>query len=305
MVKRRPVNEQRPMAPARDMAGVQPTLHALVDSSGVVVNLIMADPSFDPGVGFTIVDATPYPGVAIGWVYQGGALSPQPTFTMASTAANGITTVTATLNSPPAAPPATATFTIGADAITAPLSGSPLKASIELAVDSILAGASVACEVSAPGCVGSALQLGSSGGPQVGVQAIAPGATGNGNPSAYRVATTSIDYTLGAPAGMVSAPRQLNAMAVALHILVHMVVKLAKQANLATYAPIGWTADEDNALNDLDTSMVPLLALTLANAYPAGGSPAAIYAQWKADMPAFQAAIQDANTLLAGTPNVK
>jgi len=56
------------------------SVHALIDSTGLVANVIEYDPQheFDPGEGFSLVGITA-PTVSVGWTYEGGRFTaPKP-----------------------------------------------------------------------------------------------------------------------------------------------------------------------------------------------------------------------------------
>lgn len=239
------------------------------------------------------------------YAYQSAAVVALPYLTLATSTASGVTTVTATLNAPPSTPPTSVTFAVAGASITVPLAGSPLTAALSVAVDAILAGASVPLSVAATGCVGAALDLATPGGVAVPLQAIAPGTTGNASTTAYRIATTSRDFILGVAASQVSQQRQVNAIAVALGWLLHFahndLIPWMQQASYKAFAP---TANQGNAQSDIVANLIPHVPYTLADIYPSGGTPVAVYAQMKADMASIQAALQLANQYLADTPNL-
>lgn len=105
------------------------------------------------------------------WAHPGrylivsGAPVLQPYFTVstATTSTAGQYTVTVTLNNPPSTPPASATLTVGATAITVPLSSN--AGSITVALDASVQGGQVTFTASASGCVSDSASIGAGANP--------------------------------------------------------------------------------------------------------------------------------------------
>lgn len=182
------------------------------------------------------------------YLYLKDAFVLQPSLT-ASLASS---TLTVTLTNPPTTPPTSATVTVAGTAIPVPLSSN--TGSVSFTIDGNLAGVSIPAQVSATGCVGCAVELGTAGGTAVAVQAISPNtATYNPSTTDWRIATTSKAHLIRHYLSE-SGDLDLLYRIAALHVIPAL--------HHSTYAPITLDSKESQALSDLQHAVANTPNLT-------------------------------------------
>jgi hypothetical protein len=237
------------------------------------------------------------------YAYQGGQVVALPYFTLATAISTTTTpptvTVTATLNSPPATPPASATFTIAGKQITAVLGGSPLTATLQVQVHPSVAGGSIPVTVSAQGCVGASIDLGTPGVPNDVLQLV-------GTAQPYLVAPTHKawvrQWAFGALAEdpMAQIVTALQDLYTATSLLLQIVVsKVLPTITAASYSPLALSQAEQQSLSSLQTNVLPNALATLENL-----TTLAIYDELVSQSPAYAQAAQAYQQALAAVPNL-
>jgi hypothetical protein len=236
------------------------------------------------------------------YAYQGGQVVALPYLTLATSTASGVTTVTATLNAPPSTPPTSVTFAVAGKAVTAPLSGSPLTATLQVQVHPSVAGGSIPVAVSAQGCVGASIDLGVAGAPNDTLQLV-------GSAQPYLIAPTRKAWVRQWSFGGGSVdPEELIAGAVAalqdiytmVSVLAHaLTTKVLPALTASAYTPVSLSAAEQQALSDLQANVAPDLAATLANLLALEQ-----YAEVRARVAAYQQAAQAYAAAVAQIPNL-
>jgi len=207
------------------------------------------------------------------YLVQNGALVAQPYFTLAAAEANGVWTLTATLNDPPASPPADVTFTVAGNAFTASLTNG--TATLAVAVHASCAGFAVPASVAATGCVAGSTTFSGTATPTVGLQAYTPT---SGNPTVAPTGAGSLAFLRAYYGSVVNQANVMGDLAtadsLALHTLLAVVLPPLVKAGTVTL-----DASQTAALQYLTTDLVPELPVTLENAAPGGtpNQPTALY----------------------------
>lgn len=208
------------------------------------------------------------------YLIAGGSPVLQPYLTLATATDTSTTpptvTVTAMLNNPPPTPPAIALSVAGGT-----VTGDTMSVQVHPAV----ASSDVTCAVSAQGCVGASVQLGTAG------RSVTSQLVGSASP--YLVAPTQKailrDYYAGlsgaSQAEMLSVLSEaLQNLYTVVSILAHaMVADVLPALQRTSYAPLTLSADQTNALQDAATNLLPQFALHLGTVYPSGGARVAQY----------------------------
>ena len=236
----------------------------------------------------------------------------QPYFTLATTTASGVATITATLNNPPSTLPTDAAMAFLSTAVPLTLSGTPPTASMEVAIDAMVSQQAIVVSATAAGCVGASANLGA-GTDSSALQVFAPDATGNTSTTAYRVATTSKTVARAYYTGISSVQNQLDVLTEALQnlyaadgLVMHVFFsKVLPALTQSSYTAVSLTSDESNALADVQTNLLQYLTLTLANAYPSGGSRQHLYQSMLNTSPAYNQGASGYVAFLADTPNLR
>jgi hypothetical protein len=278
-------------------------IYAVIDGSNTVVNMIVADSAtHDAGPGLTLVDASPYPACSKGWVYVGGVLQPPPSVVLTPHTSAGVTTLAAVISNPLATPPTSVIFEIAGKQVTVPLSGSPLTATLQVQVHPSVAGGSIPVSVSAQGCVGASIDLGTPGAPNDTLQLV-------GTAQPYLIAPTHKAWVRQWTFGGGADPDELIAGAVAalqdlyvmVSVLTHVIAdKVLPALAATTYTPVSLTQQEQQALQDLQSSVVPDLAATLGNLLALEQ-----YSEVKARVAAYQQAAQAYAQAVAQIPGLQ
>lgn len=287
-------------------------------SSGEIIPASRVQLTAQPPAGstlFTLTD-TDNPSAEEVWSYpklysytNGSVIGPSPYFAATSSVVGSITTVTVTLQNPPATPPSTILLTVAGTNITVDLTNSSGTASFS--VDEMVAVQSIPATFSSPGVVGATVNIGTPGGTAGNLQAIAPGAAGNPSTTAYRIATTSKvtarAYYMGlSPEQQVQVLTEAlqdlyGAAGAALHVIVN---KVLPSLTSTTYTPVTLTADEQNALTDMSTHLIGNLIVNLGTAYPSGGARSAQYASMVANAPQYAQGSTGYAQFIASTPGL-
>lgn len=230
-----------------------------------------------------------------------------PYFTLSateSTTTAGQWTVTAALNQPPVTPPTSCVFSVAGTAITETITSN--QASVTLALDAIVQNQSIYVSVAASGVVSASVSVGQ-GGNTTPLQAIAP--TTAGDP--YRITTTSKAYA--AEAYLSQSQADLAAILGSLQTLVQMLIaevygKGGIRESLAqttyTQIPFDSAGNEQNALADMQSNLIPSIGWLLSNVYPSGGTQDYHYAATKVHLPNTTSAAQQYAKFVAETPNL-
>lgn len=223
----------------------------------------------------------------------------QPYFTVATSGNAGTWTLTATLNNPPATPPADATFTINGTQETATLTNN--QATLTVVVHPSVANAPINVTAGAAGCATShAVNIGGNTAPPVALQTYTPS---GGTPM---VAPTGVGSKAFLEAWYALNPLSIESLladiGTAVNLLTDAVFNvLLPFAEQAAYTPVTLTADQQNALNDIKTNVLPNVYTTLANAFPSGGTKQTQYSHYVTDLGLsyknFQAYENDLNTI--------
>lgn len=204
-------------------------------------------------------------------------------------------TVTVTLSNPSAAPPSSATVTVAGASLPVTLTNNAGTVAFQVDVNLPF---TIPGTVTAAGCVGASFTLGSGNAPSTPLQVIETS-------GAYRIATTSAAYIEGFHAASINQADQVNALAVAVAELLHLMHdKVLPALTASTYTPLTLTPDEQNALSDLTATVLPTIVPTLSALFPSGGSEMPVYTRMKSALSQVQTAMQGANTDLSGTPNL-
>ncbi len=196
-------------------------------------------------------------------------------------------TLTVSLVNPPATgAPTSLTLSLLGQGIAIPLTDG--TGTLPLAVHPAVARANIAAQLSVPSAeqitppIGTIfVQLGQSGGASLPLQLGAPAATGD----PYTVWPTQKAVLRAYHFGLLSPVTALAAQTAAIQDLYTMVSILAHllsahvlpSLTASTYTPISLSADEQNALADIQASVQPDLTQTLATIYPSGGARTVAY----------------------------
>ena len=188
------------------------------------------------------------------YLVQSGVLTLQPYLT--SSYANG--TLTITLNNPPSSPPTSCTVTVGTSAETVALSSN--TGTLTMAVHPSVAAYSLPAQVTATGCVGTSVDLGSGQAAPIALQMYTPsggsltvGPVGKGSQAFLQ------GYRLGALPPQTVFQDLLVVVSAMAHVLTH---DLIPQATAKTWVPV--TVDA-SALTDWQQNIEPNLPVTFAN----------------------------------------
>ncbi len=236
-----------------------------------------------------------------------GVATLRPYFTLTQATASGITTVTATLENPPATPPTSLDFIVAGSTVSSPISSG--SASISLAIDALVATQKIDVIATATGFKRGRINVGGSDTPTL--QAIAPNTAGNTSSTSYRVTTSSKAYAQGyymGQANLTSMAQALSDLQVLVQVLVHTLYNTGGVVNSltqSTYTPITLSANEKNALPDIQTNLLPNLGYTLDTIYPSGGTEVLQYASVKTVLPNVTKSAQDYATFVANTPGLE
>lgn len=233
------------------------------------------------------------------------ALVEQPYLTLTSAANGNTVTLTATLNNPPSVPPTSATFTLANGTETATLTNN--TATLTIDVHPSVANAPINVTVGASGCATSRpVNIGGQASIPVALQVYTPS---GGNPTVAPTGTGSKAYLA---AYYATSPASLTSMLAdigtsnnmhsdivyrktfaALRVLANL-YEWATKLPTNPYAPttqdttditnVQFTADEASAADDINTSVLPSLFTTLANAFPSGGTKQIQYADMVGDL---------------------
>ncbi len=226
------------------------------------------------------------------------ALMPLPYWTTTAATASGLTTVTATLNAATTAP-ASVTLAVASGTLSAAITSG--QAAFTLAVHPTLGDQRVPYTVASSGAVSALDALGTTA-PLIGQQL----ATISGVPTVAPGGPGSRDYVLGAGAVTLNPAAQLNAIAVALGEVLHVLhTRILPALEASTYTPVSLTANESAALANLSADVLPAIVTTLDAIYPATGSPMPTYQAMASSMTAVQAALDATNAALASIPNLQ
>ena len=230
------------------------------------------------------------------YLYENGKFVHQPYFTLA----NSNSTITATLNNPPATPPTSATFIVCGQTFTEALTNG--QATLTLAIHPSVVTQAINVSVSATGCVGSSINIGGTASqvelqvytPTGGIPTVAP--TGAGS-KAY----LSAYYALS-PASLQSLLADIGtAVSLLTDVVFSVLVPFAQQS---TYAPLSLSANQSNALADIKANVLPNLFTTLSNAYPSGGVKQLQYADYTKDLAGSYKAYESYMSDLQNIPNL-
>ena len=211
------------------------------------------------------------------YLYQNGAFVLQSYWTATQTTTSGTTTITATLNNPPATAPTSATVTIGTTAISVAITSG--TATLPVSLHTTLSGYSVPVQVSASGTVAATATVGSGSKPPVSVQAISPttsgdpyviGPTGTGAKTFCRQVAMGLTPETEMEVLTLSAQNLFMSASLAIHTLVTKILPWAQQS---TWSALTLTAQETAALTALNNEVVPYIA-GLQDIVTTSGTPA-------------------------------
>lgn len=237
-----------------------------------------------------------------------------PTLSAAFTSSTN--TLTVTLNNPPASGgPTTAVLSLLGTTLTSAFSSS-WQATFAVEVHPSVATGSISALVSVEGqASGTApispigVQLGTLRGPVLSMQVVAPSSTGD----PYLVAPTQravlrAYYTglLDQSTALDTQTAQPQALYVVSSVVLHTLVsKIIPALQSTTYTPIVLNDDEQNALSDLTTNVLPTLTQNLGTIYPSGGTPTVVYAETKAAAPTYEEAMTAYEAAVSSIPNLE
>jgi len=225
------------------------------------------------------------------------ALTALAYWSVAAATASGLTTITATLNEAATAPVA-ATLAVASGTLTAAVTSA--QATWTLAVHPTLGDQRIPYTVTASGTVAATDALGQTP-PLIGQQLV----TLDGVPTVAPGGPGSRDYVLGVGAAGLDPAAQLNAIAVGLGEVLHLVhARILPVLQAPTYTPLSLTANESGALADLSGSVLPTIVPQLGTIYPATGDPMPTYLAMASAMAAIQTAMEATNAALASIPNL-
>lgn len=211
-------------------------------------------------------------------------------------------TLTVTLNNPPVsgAPTSVNVFLCG-QSISVPLTNN--TGTLPLSVHPSIAGCNITAQVSVPSAeqttppIGTVLaQLGTSGGPAASIQLGLPAASGDPYavwPTSKSLLRAYYSGLLGSQAAAMAAQTaQAQDLYTVASILAHaLTAHLLPQATAATWAPITLSADEQNALADLQANVQPHMSQSMETIYPSGGSRTEAYQGVVTRAPAYDTAL--------------
>jgi hypothetical protein len=235
----------------------------------------------------TVIMAYTYPSR---YLYQNGAFVEQPYFSLSATSASGNITLTATLNNPPATPPASCTFEVLGQAITETLTSN--TATLTLAIHPSVVSQSLQVSILATGCVQATTTAGetASGIP---LQAYKDAS------SNWHIAPTQYAVLQAYYAGVVSAQVVAANTLVAISLLSDIARILMTPTVIATL-----TTDQQNSVNDFIANIAGKMPITLANAYPSGGTREIHYASLEANTPLYGESVTGYNADILTIPNL-
>ena len=219
------------------------------------------------------------------YLVQNGALVAQPYLTLAASApSNGAVTLTATLNDPPATPPADVTFTVAGNTFTEAFANG--TATLTVDVHPSVAQFAIPASVAATGCVGAQTTFGGTQQAPVALQC-AP-LVGGTVPTVTPCGTGSLAY-LQNFAGASSIPAEhvlgdvATADAISLDALCGTNGALAALQAAGIWKP---TTAQSAGLAWVRTNVLPSLPVTLATILDSSGHPVQPAAQFAADQAA-------------------
>jgi hypothetical protein len=238
--------------------------------------------------------------------------APSPTLSV-SYADTG--TLTVTLNNPPASgAPTSVNVQLLGQSIPVTLTNG--TGSLAIVVHPSLAASNLRVAISVPASqqttppIGTAwAQLGSNNGPGLPAQLVAPAVSGN----PYRVLPTSKAILRAYYAGLLGS--QTNALMVQtaqaqdlytiVSVLVHaMTARVLPALTATSYTPITLSANEENALKDLQTNLQPNMGQNLSTIYPSGGSRTVAYQGVIDRAPIYNDALASYETDVTTIPNL-
>lgn len=209
-----------------------------------------------------------------------------------STTTSGEYTLTATLNNPPSTPPTSATFAVAGGTIIADMTSDQATATVQ--VHPTVAMLAISVTVSATGTVSGSTTIGGTTTPPIGLQLLpatssapalvaptGPGSKAYGRAFYLGVSSqTQIEVLTEALQDLYSADSlALNTIFASNGILAALTSGASPLMTL--------TADEQNAWTDFQTNVLGSMPVTLANAYPSGGTRLPLYQSMVTMAPVF------------------
>lgn len=238
------------------------------------------------------------------YLIQNGKAVLQPSLSCTvsqTTTPNGQYTITATLNNPPATPPASCTFTVAGQTSTAPIAAG--KATLTVSVHPSIVNQSISITASATGCVSGTVNIGGSK-TDIGLQAFTP--TGSTISTIAPIGTGSKgflqSYYALSPATLYALLADIGTVVSILTDTMFNIVIPALQKT--TWAPIALDANQTNTFSDIKTNVLPNLYTTLENAYPSGGTKQLQFSDYEADLSKSYKAFQNYMSDLQVIPNL-
>lgn len=135
------------------------------------------------------------------------------------------------------------------------------------------------------------------------IQVFAPTTAGG----TYRVATTQKSVAAMVNMSSVGIGEALGEMQMLIQMMMNDLYGtsgILHSLTQSAYTPIVLTANQTNALTDIQTNVLPNLGWTLGNVYPSGGVPDYHYATMKAMLPQSVKDAQEYAQFVANTPNL-
>lgn len=238
-----------------------------------------------------------------GYTLPSGVPTPMAQWTATQSTTSGTTTITATLNNPPATPPTSATMMIGTTAVSVPVTSG--TATIPVSLHATLSGYSVPVQVSATGTVATTAMVGAGSKPPVDVQAIAPttsgdpyviGPTGTGAKTFCRQVAMGLTPETEMEVLTLSAQNLFLTASMVADTLINKILPWAQQS---AWSALTLTSEESAAITAFTTNLTPYLP-SLGDLVTASGTPAMPQvSEMYAQAPALQTAATNYATWLS------